>query len=189
MLVPMGILAAVCVLVGIAPWLLSSVLNNAILSWNPALAASGVQLVNLAPLGWISLLSIGLVCFAVVVAIILIRRTSKLPRAVSKTWGCGYPSPTPRMQYTASSFAEMLVGCFRGFLRPEAHKPIINGAFPAPARFSSHVPETVLEHVYIPFLEYLYAKSAPIRRLQHGQLNIYIFYTFVTLVVLMAVTM
>ena len=93
------------------------------------------------------------------------------------------------MQYTASSFAEMLVGCFRGFLRPGVHKAIVSGAFPAQSSFSSHVPETVLEHIYIPFLEYLYTKSAPIRRLQHGQLNIYIFYTFVTLVVLMAATM
>jgi formate hydrogenlyase subunit 3/multisubunit Na+/H+ antiporter MnhD subunit len=189
MLVPMGILAAICVLVGIAPWLLTDALNNAILNWNPALATSSIPLTDLTPFKWISILGIGLVCGAVVVAIYMMRRVKRYPQAAAGTWGCGYTRPTPRMQYTASSFAEMLVGCFRGFLRPTAHMPTVSGAFPEPARLSSHVPETVLDQIYIPFLEYLYTKSAPIRRLQHGQLNIYIFYTFVTLVVLMAVTM
>ena len=189
MLIPMGILAAVCVLIGIAPWLLSTSLNNAILNWNPALVTSSTPLADLTPFRWVSILGISLVSGAIIVAILMKRRTAKFPQATAGTWGCGYTRPTPRMQYTASSFAEMLVGCFRVFLKPEAHKPTVSGAFPEPARFSSHVPETVLEQIYIPFLEYLYTKSAPIRRLQHGQLNIYIFYTFVTLVVLMAVTM
>ncbi len=39
------------------------------------------------------------------------------------TWGCGYAAPTPRMQYTASSFAQMLVGLFAWALRPKVHRP------------------------------------------------------------------
>jgi formate hydrogenlyase subunit 3/multisubunit Na+/H+ antiporter MnhD subunit len=188
MLAPMGLLAAVCLLIGMAPWLPASPLHNAILSWHPALAVSGVRLASLAPLAWISYLGIGLACSTAAVAIILARRSRKLPRAVSDTWGCGYSGTTARMQYSSSSFAEMLVTCFRGFLRPKVHHPTISGAFPAPSRFSSHVPETVLEQIYIPFFEYLYDKSAPIRRLQHGQVNIYLLYSFVTLVLLMVLT-
>jgi formate hydrogenlyase subunit 3/multisubunit Na+/H+ antiporter MnhD subunit len=188
MLVPMGLLAAVCVLIGMVPALFVSPLNNAILGWHPGLVVSGVALAGLAPLAWISILGIGLVSCTAVVAIILARRTGKSPRAGADTWGCGYLGATSRMQYSASSFAEMLVASFRGFLRPEVHTPDISGTFPAPSRFSSHVPETVLEQLYIPFLEYLYAKSAPIRRLQHGQVNIYLLYTFVTLVLLMVLT-
>ena len=189
MLAPMGILAAACILIGIAPGLLASPLHNAILCWHPALAVTGVQLADLAPLTWISFLGIGLACGSAVLAIILARRTGNSPRTTAKTWGCGYLEPTARMQYSSSSFAEMLVACFRGFLRPKIHTPSISGVFPAPSRFSSHVPETVLEQIYIPFLEYLFSKSAPIRKLQNGQVNIYLLYTFVTLVLLMALTL
>jgi len=189
MLVPMGLLAAACVLIGLAPAFLASPLNNAILGWHPALAVSGVQLAGLAPLAWISFLGIGLLCCLAGVAIILSRRSVQSPRSGADTWGCGYLAPTSRMQYSASSFAEMLVTCFRGFLRPKLHEPTISGAFPGLSRFSSHVPETVLDQIYIPFFEYLYVKSTPIRKLQHGQVNIYLLYTFVTLVLLMALTL
>lgn len=189
MLVPMGVLAGVCILIGVAPWLFSTGLDNAVSVWNPLPAAGGARVGELAPLVWVSVLGVGLALLIGVVAYTLSRRTASLPQAVSRTWGCGYTRPAPRMQYTASSFAEMLVRAFRGFLRPETHRPVVEGAFPDASAFSSHVPETVLERMYIPFLEYLYVKSAPVRRLQHGQLNIYIFYTLFTLVALMALTM
>ena len=76
-----------------------------------------------------------------------------------------------------------------GVLRPELHVKEVAGHFPGPARFASHVPETVLERIFLPFLEYLYRKSAPVRRLQHGKLNIYIFYSFITVVLLLVLTM
>jgi hypothetical protein len=81
----------------------------------------------------------------------------------------------------------MLVQQFKWVMRPEVHRPEINGIFPDRARFSSHVPETALERVYTPLLEYLYVKAVPIRRLQSGQLPMYILYIFVTLIVLMVV--
>jgi hypothetical protein len=92
------------------------------------------------------------------------------------------------MQYSASSFGDTLVSWFRAVLRPEVHRKEVSGIFPEPGSFESHLPETVLERIYLPFLEYLYRKSAAVRHLQHGKLNIYIFYTFITLVVLLAVT-
>jgi hypothetical protein len=92
------------------------------------------------------------------------------------------------MQYTASSFGATLVSWFKIVLRPELHRKEVAGLFPERARFASHVPETVLERIYLPFLEYLFEKALPVRRLQHGKLNIYIFYTFITLVVLLALT-
>jgi hypothetical protein len=92
------------------------------------------------------------------------------------------------MQYTASSFAEMLVNFFRGALRPHIHFPTIRGPFPKQTHFESHVPETMLDLVYIPLLQRLYSKTAPIRSMQNGQLQLYILYTFITLIVLLAAT-
>jgi hydrogenase-4 component B len=89
------------------------------------------------------------------------------------------------MQYSASSFAGMLVDLFSGLLRPQRHAPKISGPFPAPARFSSHVPEAVLELVYLPILKRGNELLVPLRKLQHGQIPLYILYIFVTVIVLL----
>ena len=63
----------------------------------------------------------------------------RVERAV--TWDCGYVAPTPRMQYTSSSFARPLVLLFRLFLRPrdEIHPP--QGCFPKYAALQTHAPD------------------------------------------------
>jgi hypothetical protein len=184
MLLPMALLCVVCALIGVAPGLVRLPLQSALTSYQSSLASGG--LAGLVPFGRISLLAVGLIVLAALTALFLSRRAA--PYAVSRTWGCGYLRPTARMQYSASSFAAMLISWFRGVLCPEVHRREVAGLFPLPGFFESHLPETVLERIYLPLLDYLHLKSASIRRLQHGKLNIYIFYTFITLVLLMVVT-
>ena len=186
MLLPMTLLCVLCVLIGVAPGLVRLPLQSALSSYQRSLASNG--LAPLVPFGWISLLAAGLIVLAALAALFLSRRTASLPHAVARTWGCGYLRPTARVQYSASSFAAVLISWFRGVLRPELHLKEVSGFFPLPGFFKSHLPETVLERIYLPLLDYLYLKSAAIRRLQNGKLNIYIFYTFITLVLLMVVT-
>jgi hypothetical protein len=89
------------------------------------------------------------------------------------------------MQYSASSFAELLTGLFAFVLKPHSHHPDIPpGIFPTRTHFYSHVPEAVLELVYIPSLERLYQRFLPIRRMQSGILQQYVLYILITLVVL-----
>ena len=186
MLAPMALLSLVCVLIGVAPGTVAQPLENAIGGCRILLKPQ--LLADLVPFGWVSGLGVALLAAAGLVARLLVRRAGRLPLAVSRTWSCGYLRPTSRMQYSASSFGDTLVSWFRVVLRPEVERKEVCGNFPAPGRFASHLPETVLELIYLPFLEYLYRKSAPIRHLQHGKLNIYIFYTFITLVTLLVVT-
>jgi formate hydrogenlyase subunit 3/multisubunit Na+/H+ antiporter MnhD subunit len=186
MLWPMGILAAVCALIGVIPLLIASPLNGAVAGYSNDLAEE--QLSRLVPFGWISALAVGLIVTGWLIWFYFAGRTRSLPYNKSVTWGCGYLHPTPRMQYSSSSFGALLVNMFKTVLMPEVHKKEVTGNFPGPSSFQSHVPETVLERGYLPLLDYLYLKSSPIRHLQHGKLHIYIFYTFITLVVLMALT-
>lgn len=186
MLWPMALLSMVCAAIGVAPVVIAIPLQSAVAGYRSSLASQGIA--DLVPFGWLSLLGAGLIAFAGLAALYLLRRARSLPHAVSATWGCGYLRPAPRMQYSSSSFGAMLVSWFRWVLRPEVHREEIKGIFPLPGRLESHLPETTLERIYIPALEYLYRKSAPVRRLQHGRLNIYIFYSFITLVLLLVVT-
>jgi hydrogenase-4 component B len=102
-----------------------------------------------------------------------------LTRAV--TWDCGYAVPTPRMQYTAGSFAGIITSWFAWILRPQRHSHPADGPFPKRASFEEHTPETVLEHLVEPAGSVVMRISTAVRRLQHGRLQAYILYLLVGL--------
>ena len=187
MLVPMFLLAAFCIAIGLAPGLVAEPLQRTSLAVLPLLAnTAGVPLQELVPMTMITLL--GVLLFALIAAFAFwYRRRLKLaPSSKTVTWGCGYQRPSPRMQYSASSFAEMLTSLFAFVLRPQNHRPDkIAGIFPGRSNFFSHVPEAVLELIYIPVLTRLYQRFSGVRRLQSGILQQYVLYSLVTLVVLL----
>ena len=183
MRLPMMILAMVCLIIGVAPLAVAPLLDSVAAAWLPRLP-DPVSLATAAPLAWVSILAVVLLVITICVMLWYLGRVNKSPVGSTGTWGCGYLAPTSRMQYSASSFADMLVDFFSGILRPDRHAPTIKGAFPGQSHFESHVPETVLERIYLPLLAWAYSKVLPIRNLQHGQIHIYILYTFLTLVVL-----
>jgi hypothetical protein len=85
------------------------------------------------------------------------RRVLSAPEAESETWGCGFARPTARMQYTASSFAEMLVLRFRWAFFPRARVVPPVGPFPRRAAFAASIPDTVLDIGIVPALGWLSA--------------------------------
>ncbi len=188
MKLPMGMLAAVCLLIGLAPLLVAPLLDAAVAGCFHVFKGQ-VTLSEVSPLNWISYLGVGLLVAAMITMLLYLRKMKTSTVATAVTWGCGYLAPGSRIQYTASSFAALLVNFFAGILCLERHAPKIKGFFPARPRFESHVPESVLERIYLPLLAYAYEKILPIRRLQHGHLNLYILYTFITLVVLIVVSL
>lgn len=186
MVAPMAVLALLCAAIGLAPQGAVRLVESAVLAWDPLLAAVPGGIGPLAPVRTIALLNLALVALAGAAGWAMLRRIRKGEVAHAATWGCGYLAPTARMQYTASSFGDMLVTMFEGILKPRRHEPGIEGPFPAAARrFGSHVPETVLELGYLPFLRRANEKLSGIRGMQHGMLHRYILYMFVTLAALL----
>ena len=188
MLLPMMILAIVCLAIGVVPVAVAPLLESVVSAWLPR-SPEPISLAAVAPLVWISILAVALLAVTFCVMIWYRGKVNKATVAIAGTWGCGYLDPSCRMQYSASSFADMLVNLFASILRPERHTPHIIGPFPANPHFESHVPEAVLERIYLPLLASIYEKLLPIRRLQHGQLTLYILYTFITLVVLIVASL
>jgi len=107
------------------------------------------------------------------------------PLSEAQTWGCGYALPSARMQYTASSFAERLVGLFRWALRPHAEAPRALGPFPKGATFRSHVPDLVLDGLLRPAFGLVAKVLGWLRPIQRGSVHLYLLYILGTLVVLL----
>lgn len=186
MLLPMAFLSLLCLVIGLAPLLLAPLLEAAV-SWHPLLRGGELRLAVSAPLGWLTIMGGILLLLVLMLALLYRSRLRSSSCGSSETWGCGYLAPTSRMQYTASSFADSLVGLLAPLLRPYGHRPGLEKErlVATRSRFSSHVPEVVLELWLLPFLRRLEQRSAFLRQLQHGQLHLYLLYIFIALFVLM----
>jgi hydrogenase-4 component B len=89
------------------------------------------------------------------------------------------------MQYTASSFAAILVSLFRAVFLLKSHRPTLNTPFPDKSHFESHVADLTLEGFLLPWSERLNRWLLPLRFLQQGRIQLYLLYIFIILVVLM----
>jgi len=107
------------------------------------------------------------------------------PVDTGPTWGCGYAAPTARMQYTGSSFAQMLVSLFAWALRPSRRRPRHLPLFPAPSHFHSEVPDAVLERGVLPAFRVSAWLCTRLRVFQQGKIQLYLLYIFLTLVALL----
>jgi hydrogenase-4 component B len=88
------------------------------------------------------------------------------------------------MQYTSSSFAEMLVGLFAWALRPKAKPPRVMGLFPGKTSFHSEVADTVLEEAVMPSSRFLAWLASWLRVFQQGSIQAYLVYIFAILIIL-----
>ncbi|MCC6751432.1 MAG: hydrogenase [Deltaproteobacteria bacterium] len=187
MWVPMAILGGTCAFIGLAAPLVARVLDVGVNAWAGAAATSPMPALNrIAPLVWVSATSAALLVAIALFGMRLARRARARAAAPEVgTWDCGYAAPTSRMQYTSSSFAELLVGLLAPALRPSQHSPRLAGPFPAPEGFHSHVPDTVLDRALRPSFSFVARLFGRLRPIQRGNVHLYLLYILGTLVVLL----
>lgn len=178
-------LLVACLVIGLFPWLIAPLLEGAVKSWAPLATNHGVVTGTMTALLWISLLGSLLILLGGIFALWLQVR-SRGADSQQPTWGCAYPLPTARMQYTASSFADSLVKLFRFGLWTQEHGGQTLGHFPNPSNFSSHTPDTVLDRLLLPLFNLVAGVATWLRIwLQNGITNLYLFYVVMTLIALL----
>ena len=136
-----------------------------------------------------NMLYIGIVLiagYALTAAILLIGASNKT--RISETWGCGIISQNPSMEYTASGFSEPIVRIFSMIYRP--HKKIVreyeeksNSIF---RRGIAHIELVKIfeEYLYMPVIRLIARCSSLAARLEANNLDTYISYVFITVVIL-----
>jgi hydrogenase-4 component B len=183
MRVPMLALAAVCVVIGLAPALCWPALSRAAAAWDPAWVAAGLP----APLLELGVAHVVLAAAALALFAFVRRKAAANGVRRGPTWDCGYAAPTARMQYTSSSFAAIAAGWFAWILQRERSARRPRGPLPSVASRVERVPETVLERVIAPAGDAILRASSLVRRLQHGRLQAYVVYLIAGLAALGAV--
>jgi hypothetical protein len=122
------------------------------------------------------------------VAAMWLWRRQRLARAGVRrgpVWGCGYPFPTTRMQYTASSFAQPLTTQFRLLVRNREILAPPQGYFPQSASYESDSGDPVLRLLFAPTFRWFDRVASRLNVIQHGHTHIYVLYVAATLVALL----
>jgi hypothetical protein len=107
------------------------------------------------------------------------------------TWGCGRIGQTPRMEYTATAFAEPLRRVFAELYRPTRELTIDfkpeSRYFVQSIEYKSEITPVFDRLIYDPFLRLVWFAAQQVRRLQAGSLHLYLVYVTVVLVILLLV--
>lgn len=183
MRLPMTILAALSILLGLAPGIVLPLVDRAARAWGPS--APGPLLSSLVPAGWLSAAGAAVVLLAGLGALATRLVLRGRPVGRTGTWDCGYARPTPRMGYTSSSFGQLLRDLFGWALAERVHRPQVAGLFPRPAHFKAVVQDPVLDRLTLPGGELLGRAFRWLRLLQQGRLQIYVLYFFAIIVLLL----
>ncbi|TBR18655.1 oxidoreductase [bacterium] len=151
MLVPMGALAAACVLIGLWPGPAVALAGRAaavVCGVSPEAAARALA-APAAGAALIGRLGAGVLALAALLA--LWRSRLVVGRAAAgPTWGCGFPLTGAGAQYTASSFAQPLARAFAPVLATQAHAAAPAGYWPRAASYATHTPDRVLDGMLLP---------------------------------------
>jgi hydrogenase-4 component B len=110
----------------------------------------------------------------------------KRPASTGITWGCGYPVPTARMQYTGKSFSKSL-GKLLNFvlLGKKKYKEISESEiFPSERRYSSHYNDFFATKVFNVIVDRLLYSMNYFQFIQNGKIRMYILYGIFFIVVL-----
>jgi hypothetical protein len=131
-----------------------------------------------------------LVLLGLVPLVMLIFRVNRGWR-VSDSWGCGRAGQTPRMEYTATAFAEPLRRVFAELYRPTKELSIDfhpdSKYFVQSIEYRSEITPWFEKVLYGPLLWFIRFVASLVRRLQSGSVHIYLFYIFVVLLILLLI--
>ncbi len=139
-LLPMYLLVGIILLIGLFPMIFITLLSKPV----SLMTGNGAPAFN--PAHYEAFTSIQPISFAsgllilVAGSIYMFRKFALKHRKIETgpTWGCGYGSPSPKMQYTASSFVRTYSKLFAPFLSIGKHENEVHGIFPDEVKYHTH---------------------------------------------------
>ena len=175
----MGVLAAACIVIGIFPSLVLRSLGMLTGELLPGagLPAAATSLSRILP--WIAL---------IVLVLLALMAAFKRAKKLTVTWACGLPGLDERMQYTSTAFSKPLRKVFSQVYKPERTLEVVPGDPPYfPGSISYHSVRTTSfeKYLYRPGVDAIVRAALRLRRLQTGNIQVYLLYIFAALIALL----
>lgn len=170
--ISLGIFALLCIVIGFYPHPFVGIVNKVIasdfISSHPSSA-----LVNIDWLYFTIIFS----CTALAIFflyLLKIKLEKKFGRRTSAAWGCGYENLNPRMQYTASSFADELNEIPKSILVYHKKVKVSENAFPIKTQFESHSKDFFDDKIVLPLFRFFSYMVSKITFLSQTDIRYYI---------------
>jgi formate hydrogenlyase subunit 3/multisubunit Na+/H+ antiporter MnhD subunit len=192
-----ALLAGACAVTGLFPALALGPLNRAVGDLGAAGGAEALRngVLEIRSVGIPSTMAPAIVALVLVLAAVPVlwtrRRTAGRAVVGAPVWGCGRTVHTPRMEYTATAFAEPLLRVFDDVLHPDRDVDVSHSAesryYVEAVRFRQGVRDAVDERAYAPLLRTARRWGLAARHIQNGSIHRYLAYMFVAVVVVLVV--
>jgi hydrogenase-4 component B len=108
--------------------------------------------------------------------------------ADSSTWGCGYTAPTPKIQYTGSSFSKTYSQLFGLLFQIDKKEKVVDGIFPTRAHLETHtydkIEKWLIDYSTINLRHFL----GRFLFIQNGRVQSYVAYGIVFIVFILILT-
>jgi len=191
-----GILAVLCLVFGVAPFLVLPAVRDA------AGQVTGIHTAGVLTQGWRmgllgtpgmlapGLLALGLVTAGGLVALGR-RLVQRNPVRVTEVWGCGRELQTAQMEYTATSFGEPLTRVFEDVLNPSHDLDVSHVAesryYTEAAVIHTSLDDAFERRLYGPTASGIEWWGALTRRVPNGSVHRYLAFGLVALIVVLVV--
>jgi hydrogenase-4 component B len=188
--------AVVCLLLGILPTLVirwMDPVTDQLVKGAISSSASGLGWMWLTPLSHERASYSAPMAFLVILLVVLVTYLllHTRPGAIRRAplWDCGFEKITERMQYSAGAFSMPLRRVF-GFLfhikeEVRVHPPAQHPAYPDRILYHLRVRDRFWGWLYQPIIDASFWISRKVGMLQQGKIQVYLIYSFVTIIVLL----
>ena len=192
MIAGMAILGLLCLLAGIFPGTVIDMISPAVLnltgsggniSYNGFLSVSQT-FASLSP----SAIFILMLCIGIAAVLFVLASGGKRKTVYADSWDCGMPSLTSRMQYTATAFTKPVRLIFKRIYLPKRELSIsyiLKPLFVKSLKYSGEITPFFEQYIYEPLTGFINNAAGKARMLQSGNLNLYLGYILITLMLLL----
>jgi formate hydrogenlyase subunit 3/multisubunit Na+/H+ antiporter MnhD subunit len=198
MTIGMGILATLCLMIGLFPWQMLQIIDKVVISVTSCSVAAHLEGKLLVASDSLNLFGSSISPPAILIAGALLSLLSlfviriiggKYVERKNGTWDCGFTGLNSRTQYTATGFSKPIKIVFRLLYRP-SRKIEVKGSLkyhPESIEYST-TSESIFEtHLYHPLYQKVKMISRQAKfRIQTGSIHSYLLYIFCVVVILMA---
>ena len=182
-LLPMYLVGLLIIAIGLFPQFFVSALRLVVAQVVGHDTLQGLLPLCCGAIKWVGWYMIGFVALVALVFALRSLFTRRLPKAEGDTWGCGYLAPTPKIQYTASSFVRSYRRLAKPVLQIRKRAVDVDGVFPSPASYSTEaLDRTETGFIHLPLCKFRLMLNK-LSFLQNGRLQNYILYGLLFIVV------